>query len=92
MSDILYEGVSVSEAILPEYEVGKSHEIKLQLYNDYDVPVEYKIESLNPEINIVKYPESLEGRKKGDLIISFNPDIKLRESFLSSIRIKEIFR
>lgn len=92
MSDILYNGVSVSEAILPEFEVGKSHEIKLQLYNDYDVKVHYEIESLNPEINIIKYPILLEGKRKDDLIISFNPDIKLRESFLSSIRIKEMFR
>ena len=54
MSDILFNGVSVSEAILPEYEVGKSHEIKLELYNDYDVPVEYKIESLNPDFRLQK--------------------------------------
>ena len=92
MSDILFNGISVSEAILPEYEVGKNHEIRLQLYNDYDVKVHYSIESLNPEINIIKYPELLEGKRKDDLIISFSPDIKLRESFLSSIRIKEIFR
>ena len=92
MSDILFNGVSVSKAVMPSYEVGVSHEIKLQLYNDYDVPVHYTIESLNPEINIIKYPISLEGKRRDDLIISFNPDIKLRESFLSSIRIKEIFR
>lgn len=92
MSDILFNGVSVSEAVLPEYEVGKSHEIRLQLYNDYDVKVHYEIESLNPEINIIKYPLSLEGKRTDDLIISFSPDIKLRESFLSSIRVKEIFR
>lgn len=92
MSDILFNGVSVSEAILPEYEVGKSHEIKLELYNDYDVKVHYTIESLNPEINIIKYPILLEGKRKDELIISFNPDVKLRESFLSSIRIKEVFR
>ena len=92
MSKILFNGIDVSEAILPEYEVGKSHEIKLQLYNDYDVPVEYKLESLNPEINIIKYAEKLEGKKRGDLTISFSPDKNLRESFLSSIRIKEIFR
>ena len=92
MSDILFNGVSVSEAILPEFEVGKKHEIQFQLYNDYDVKVHYTIESLNPEINIIKYPESLEGKKKDDLIISFSPDIKLREAFFSSIRVKEIFR
>jgi hypothetical protein len=92
MSDILYNGISVSEAILPEYEVGKNHEIRMELYNDYDVKVHYEIESLNPEINIIKYPEMLEAKRKEELIISFSPDIKLRESFLSSIRIKEIFR
>ena len=92
MSKILFNDVDVTEAILPEYEVGKLHEIRLQLYNDYDVPVEYKIESLNPEINIIRYTEKLDGRKKGDLIISFNPDKSLRESFHSSLKIKEIFR
>lgn len=92
MSKILFNGVDVLEAILPEYEVGKSHEIRLQILNDYDVPVEYTIESLNPEINIIKYSEKLEGKRKGDLIISFNPDKNLRESFQSSFKIKEIFR
>lgn len=92
MSKILFNGLSISEAILPEYEVGMSHEIKLELFNDYDVPVEYKIESLNPEINIIKYSEKLDGKKKGDLILSFNPDKGLRESFNSSLKIKEIFR
>ena len=92
MSNILFNGVNISEAILPEYEVGKNHEIKFQLYNDYDVPVYYEIESLNPEIDIIKYPKSLESRRKDGLIISFSPDLSLRESFQSSIRIKEIFK
>lgn len=92
MSKILFNGMDIAEAILPEYEVGKSHQIGLTLYNDYDVPVEYKIESLNPEINIIKYSEKLEDKRKGDLIISFNPDKNLRESFTSSLKIKEIFR
>lgn len=72
--------------------MGKSHEIRLELFNDYDVTVEYKIESLNAEINIIRYSEKLDGRKRGDLILSFNPDSSLRDSFNSNLRIKEIFR
>ena len=92
MSKLFFNGLSLEEAILPEYEVGKTHQINFQLFNDYDVNVNYEIESLNPEIKIVKYPKSLEGRRKDDLIINFSPDISLRESFQSSIRIKEIFK
>lgn len=92
MSNILYNGVSIYDAILPEFEVGKKHEIKLELLNDYDTKVHYEIESLNPEINVIKYPTSLESNTKEELVISFSPDIKLRNAFLSSLRIKEIFR
>ena len=92
MSNILYNGVSIYDAILPEFEVGKKHEIRLELQNDYNTTVQYEIESMNPEINIIKYPISLEGNTKEELIISFSPDIKLRSAFLSSLRIKEIFR
>lgn len=65
MCKILYNGVSIDEAILPEFEVGKSHQINFEINNDYDVPVEYKMESLNPEINIIFYTEKLDARKNG---------------------------
>ena len=92
MSKLFFNGLSLEEAILPEYEVGKTHQINFQLFNDYDVNVNYEIESLNPEIKIIKYPISLEGKAKDDLIIHFSPDIKLREAFHSSLKIKEIFK
>ena len=92
MSKILYNGLTVDEAILPEYEVGKTHQINFQLLNDYDVPVEYTIESLNPEVNIIKYPKKLEAKRKDDLLVHFSPDISLREAFQSSFKIKEIFK
>lgn len=92
MSKILFNNLSIEEAILPEYEVGKEHMITFQLHNDYDIPVEYKIESLNPEIKIIRYAEKLDGRKNGELIFSFSPDKNLRESFQSSFRIRETFR
>ena len=92
MSKLLFNKLSIDEAIFHEYEVGKTHQINFQLFNDYDVTVHYVIESLNPEIKIMSYPESLEGKRKDELIISFSPDISLRESFNSNIRIKEIFK
>lgn len=92
MCKILYNGVSIAEAILPDCEVGKHHEINLELENDYNTTVQYEVESMNPEINIIKYPQILESKGKGDLLISFSPDIKLRSAFISSLRIKEMFR
>jgi hypothetical protein len=92
MSKILFNGTDINEAVLPPYEVGLTHEISFQLSNDYDVMVEYMIESLNPEIKIIKFPKTLEGRKKDDLIVSFTPDKNLRESFISNIKVKEVFR
>lgn len=92
MSNILYNGVSIYDAILPEFEVGKKHEIRLELQNDYNTTVQYEVESMNPEINIIKYPLTLESNTKGDLIISFSPDVKLRSAFISSLKIKEMFR
>ena len=92
MCKVLYNGTLVTEATLPDYEVGKKHEIKLELLNEYNTTVQYEVQSLNPEINIIKYPLTLEGNKKDDLIISFSPDVKLRSAFISSLRIKEMFR
>ena len=92
MSKLLFNGLSLDEAILPEYEVGKTHQINFQLVNDYDVPIHYEIESLNPEIKLIKYPKSLEGKKRDDLIVHFSPDKSLREAFQSGLKIKEIFR
>jgi hypothetical protein len=92
VSNIQYNGVSINSAILPEFEVGMKHEIKLELYNEYNTTVQYEVQSMNPEINVIKYPSILESNTKGDLIISFSPDVKLRSAFISSLRIKEMFR
>ena len=92
MCKVLYNGTAIAEATLPDCEVGKHHEIKLELENDYNTTVQYEVESMNPEINIIKYPLTLESNTKGDLIISFSPDVKLRSAFISSLRIKEMFR
>ena len=92
MCKVLFNGTSVTEATLPDYEVGKKHEIKLELLNEYNTTVQYEVESMNPEINIIKYPLTLESNTKGDLIISFSPDVKLRSAFISSLKIKEMFR
>ncbi len=92
MCKVLYDGTLVTEATLPDYEVGKKHEIKFELFNEYNTTVQYEVQSMNPEINVIKYPSILESNTKGDLIVSFSPDVKLRSAFISSLRIKEMYR
>lgn len=92
MSEIYYNNKKVNEAIFPDYEVGKIHDVTLQLYNDYDVSVEYEITGNGKEQEIIDYTKKLGARETGNIKIRFTPDISRRSPFLSSITILERFR
>ena len=75
MSKILFNNMIIDGTTLPHYEVGKEHEIILQLYNDYDVPVTIReIKSNIPEVIVLDFTQKLNSRETGILKISILPE------------------
>lgn len=97
MSDILYNGVSIRDAVMPSFEVGKVHEIGFQLYNDWvnkldielDLPVYYDViytkritvYSIREKILILTTVKNNIIKKKLDIFIESVPNISLKPDF-----------